>query len=170
MATSILYTAPAGNAGAITRVDDTTVEPGLFAAAAYPTAFGQPVKVDGNGKFVLMGAGSVVADFYGIVAREVPSISGTPSAQGFADGIPNPTSFHGIVTRGFMNVVCGQGTPTRGGAVYVRIVDGGAGKPVGQFEAVADGVNSVLIPGVSWAVAGREATTNIAEIRLNRQG
>lgn len=168
---SILYTAPAGFAGGITRVDDTTVEPGFFAAANFPVAFGQPVKVEaGTGKFLLMGAGSVAADFYGIVAREVPSLGSVSVGQLFADGGPNPVYAHGIVVRGYMNVACVVGTPVRGGIVYVRVTDGGAGKAVGQFEATADGATNVVIPGVSWAVNGKEASTNIAEIRLNRQG
>jgi hypothetical protein len=170
MATSILYTAPAGIAGAITRVDDTTVEPGFLAAANGPTLFGQPVKVEaGTGKFLLMGLTSVAADFYGILIREVPSIGNSTTLQGLADGGPNLSTAHGIAVRGYMNVVCPQGTPVRGGAVYVRVVDGGAGKAVGQFEAVADGANSVLIPSLSWAVNGKEASTNIAEIRVNKQ-
>jgi hypothetical protein len=162
----ITYKAPAGFAGGITRVDDTTVEPVFFAAAAYPTAFGQPVKLSG-GKAVLMGAGSVAADFYGILAREVPSM-GSATAEAFADGTPNPASAHGLVTRGYVLAPCVVGTPVRGGTVYVRIVDGGAGKPVGQFEATADGVNNVALVGVTWAADGKEATTNIAEIRVAR--
>lgn len=167
--TAFLYKAPAGIAGAITRVDDSTVEPGYIAAANGPTLFGQPVKVEaGTGKFLLMGLTSVAGDFYGILIREVPSISGgSPTAQTFADGTPNPLAFHGVLVKGYCNVICGTGTPVRGGAVYVRIVDGGVGKPVGSYEATADGANSVLVPELSWAINGREATTNIAEIRVN---
>jgi len=166
--TAYLYKAPAGIAGAITRVDDTTVEPGFIAAANGPTLFGQPVKVDvATGKFLLMGLTSVAADFYGILIREVPSISNSATLQGFNDGGPNIVSAHGIAVKGYVNVVCGQGTPTRGLAVYVRVVDGGVGKPVGQFEAVADGVNSVPVPKLTWAANGRDtANGNIAEVRI----
>lgn len=166
--TAYLYKAPAGIAGAITRVDDTTVEPGFLTAANGPTLFGQPVKVDpATGKFLLMGLTSVAADFYGILIREVPSISNSATAQGFNDGGPNLGSAHGIAVKGYVNVVCGTGTPVRGGAVYVRIVDGGAGKPVGSYEATADGANSVLVPELTWAVNGRDtANGNIAEVRI----
>lgn len=167
--TAYLYRAPAGIAGAITRVDDTTVEPGFIAAANGPTLFGQPVKVEpGTGKFLLMGLTSVAADFYGILVREVPSIGNSATLQGFNDGGPLITSAHGVAVKGYVNVVCGTGTPVRGGAVYVRIVDGGAGKPVGSLEATADGANSVLVPELSWAVNGRDtANGNIAEVRIN---
>ena len=161
---SYLYRAPAGIPGSITRVDNTTVEPGYLAAANAPTAFGQPVKIS-SGKFVLMGAGSAAADFYGVVSRIVPAIGG--SGETFADGAPQANQFAGIVTRGYMNVICGVGTPARGGVVYVRIVDGGVGKPVGQFEATADGANSVALTNVIWASDGLDADKN-AEIRIAR--
>lgn len=161
---SYLYRAPAGIPGSITRVDDTTVEPGYLAAAGAPTAFGQPVKIS-SGKFALMGTGSVAADFYGVVSRIVPAIGGT--GQTFADGAPSSDQFAGIVTRGYVNVLCGVGTPARGGVVYVRVVDGGAGKPVGQFEATADGANNVALTGVIWASDGLDADKN-AEIRIAR--
>jgi len=161
---SYLYRAPAGIPGSITRVDQTTVEPGYLDSTGAPTAFGQPVKIVA-GKFRLMGAGSAAADFYGVVSRIVPAIGG--SGETFADGAPLANQLQGIVTRGYMNVICGVGTPARGGVVYVRIVDGGAGKPVGQFEATADGVNSVALTGVIWASDGVDADKN-AEIRIAR--
>lgn len=167
--TSFLYKAPAGFAGDISRPDDAIVEPIMFAASDYPTAFGQPIKLSG-GKAVLMGLTSVAADFYGIVVREVPSI-GDATKEAFNDGVPNPKVPHGILRRGYALVQCGVGTPARGGAVYVRIVDGGAGKPVGQFEATADGVNNVPLTGVTWAADGVDANfspNNIAEIYVLR--
>jgi hypothetical protein len=165
MSTSILYRAPAGIAGAITRADLSAVEPGFLAAAGFPTKFGQPVKISA-GKFVLMGLASVAADFYGIVTRFTPAISNT-TAEGLADGGPWPEQFVGILTRGYVNVECVIGTPARGGIVYVRIVDGGVGKPVGQYEATADGVNSVALTNVIWSVDGKDAS-NITEIRVGR--
>lgn len=162
--TSYLYRAPAGIAGSITRVDATVVEPGYLAAAAFPTAFGQPVKIVA-GKFALMGAGSVAADFYGVVSRVVPAIGG--AAETFAAGAPQANQFQGIVTRGYINVLCGVGVPIRGAGVYVRIVDAGVGFPVGQYEVVADGVNNVLLAGVIWASDGKDSDNN-AEIRIAR--
>lgn len=165
--TSFLLKAPAGTVGTVTRMEDSTIEPGLFAAAAYPTAFGQPVKIDANGKVVLMGAGSAAADFCAILVREVPSVSGNATANAFADGIPNPKSFHGLLTRGYGLVFCGVGTPVRDRPVYVRVVDGGAGLPVGQFEATADGANNVLVPELVWASNGKDAA-GAAEVRVAR--
>lgn len=162
--TAYLYRAPAGIAGSITRVDQTAVEPGYLDSTGAPTAFGQPVKIV-SGKFRLMGAGSVAADFYGVVSRIVPAIGG--SGETLADGAPQANQLQGIVTRGYVNVLCGIGTPVRGGAVYVRVVDGGAGKPVGQYEATADGANNVLLSNVVWASDGKDSDNN-AEIRIAR--
>lgn len=164
---SYLYDAPAGVVGAITRVDNTVVEPGMLDATTPPTAFGQPVKINpATGKFQLMGAAAVAGDFYGILTRIVPSISGT-LGQAFADGAPNADQIQGIATRGYVNVACVIGTPVRDGIVYVRIVDGGAGKPVGQYEATADGANSVAVTELVWATNGKDST-NIAEVRIAR--
>jgi hypothetical protein len=63
-----------------------------------------------------------------------------------------------------MNVVCTQGTPVRGGAVYVRVT-AASGKLVGDFETAADSGACVAITGATWAVDGKDAT-NIAEIRI----
>lgn len=159
--TSYLFRAPAGIAGSVTRVGQTTVEPGQLAASGTPTAFGQPVKVVG-GEFALMGAGSAAADFYGVLSRIVPSISGPAS-----DDAPNAEAIAGIVTRGYVNVLCPTGTPARGGAVYVRVAAPGAGQAIGDFEAVADGADTVLLVGVIWASDGKDADNN-AELRVAR--
>jgi len=154
--TSYLFRAPAGVAGSVTRVDQTTVEPGQLAAVGTPTAFGQPVKIVG-GEFALMGAGSAAADFYGVLSRIAPAIAGPAN-----DDAPNAEAIAGIVTRGYVNVLCAIGTPVRGGAVYVRVVGS-----VGDFEATADGANNVLLTNVTWASDGKDADNN-AELRVAR--
>lgn len=160
--TSILYRASSGVAGDVTRPDDTTVESGLLNAAAAPAAFGAPVKVV-NGKFEKIAASDTAAVFYGILSRVAPSIAGDLN-QTFAGGTPNASSVQGIVRRGYVNVVCTVGTPARGGAVYMRVT-AATGKAVGDLEATADGANSVALPGVTWAVDGKDAS-NVTEIRI----
>jgi hypothetical protein len=164
---SYLYDAPAGVVGSITRVDLSAVEPGMLDATTPPTAFGQPVKINAaTGKFQLMGTAAVAADFQGIITRITPAISGSLD-ETFAGGVPKTDQFQSIMTRGYCSVTCGVGTPARDGAVYVRVVDGGVGKPVGQFEATADGANNVLLANVVWASNGKDST-NIAEVRVAR--
>jgi hypothetical protein len=160
--TSFLYRAPSGVAGDVTRPDNTIVEPGLLNAAQAPTAFGAPVKVV-NGKFEKIAASDTAAVFYGILSRIAPSIAGD-TAQTFADGTPNVESVQGIVRKGYVNVLCKQGTPARGGQVFMRVV-AATGKAVGDLEATADGANSVALSGVTWAVDGKDAS-NVTEIRI----
>ena len=160
--TSILYRVSSGVAGDVTRPDDTVVESGLLNAAKAPAAFGAPVKVV-NGKFEAIQASDTADVFYGILSRVAPSIAGD-LVQTYAGGTPNAASVQGIVVKGYVNVVCTQGTPVRGGAVYMRVT-AATGKAVGDLEATADGVNNVALTGVTWAVDGKDAS-NVTEIRI----
>lgn len=167
MATAILFNSAAGYAGAITRPDVTNVEPVLLVAQSgvYAQTVGIPVKYVAGGVAQFTG-GEAASVFAGVLSRQLPAggISGT--AQGFNDFIPNYTQVQGLVVRGYMNVFCTQGTPARGGAVYVRVV-AATGKNIGDLEATLDSTagNNVLLPNVTWAVDGKDAG-NIAEIRI----
>jgi hypothetical protein len=77
---SYLYRAPAGIPGSITRVDETVVEPGYLAAANFPTAFGQPVKIS-SGKFVLMGALLLLISTALYPASSRPSVAAVKPSQ-----------------------------------------------------------------------------------------
>lgn len=160
--TSYLYRAPAGVAGDVTRPDDTVVEPGLLNAAKAPTAFGAPVKIV-SGKFEKIEASDAATVFYGVLSRVAPSIAGD-LVQTYAGGTPNTASVQGIVREGYVNVVCTQGTPARGGQVFMRVT-ADTGKAVGDFETAADSGKCVALTGVTWAVDGKDAS-NIAEIRI----
>lgn len=160
--TSILFRATSGVAGDVTRPDDTIVESGLLNASQAPDAFGVPLKI-ASGKFEAVETGDAATDFYGILSRVAPSISGSLD-QTFAGATPNTDSVQGIVVRGYVNVLCTVGTPARGGAVFMRVT-AATGKAVGDLEATADGADSVALAGVIWAVDGKDAD-NVSEIRI----
>lgn len=160
--TSYLYRAPAGVAGDVTRPDDTVVEPGLLNAAKAPTAFGAPVKIV-SGKFEKVEASDAATVFCGVLSRVAPSIAGD-LVQTFAGGTPNTASVQGIVREGYVNVVCTQGTPARGGQVFMRVT-ADTGKAVGDFETAADSGKCVALTGVTWAVDGKDSS-NVTEIRI----
>lgn len=160
--TSILYRASSGVAGDVTRPDNTVVEPGLLNAAKAPTAFGAPVKIV-SGKFEAIAASDAATVFYGILSRIAPSIAGD-LVQTYAGGTPNAESVQGIVREGYVNVLCKQGTPARGGQVYMRIT-ADTGKLVGDLETAADAGKCVALSGVTWAVDGKDAS-NVTEIRI----
>jgi hypothetical protein len=71
------------------------------------------------------------------------------------------------INRGAVSVFCANGTPTAGGAVYVRIKENSAitdGK-VGGFEAEADGANTILVPNLQWTNGYIDAN-GVAEITI----
>ncbi len=163
-----LYQAPAGVPGDITRVDETNVEPARLIAntGTYAQAFGIPMKYTSGGIQQFTGNEAATA-FAGVLVREVPSISGN-TAQGFDDTVPNPNVPNGLAVRGYVSVKCTQGTPARGGAVYVRVI-ADTGKAIGDFEAVSDSTLSVALTTTqaTWATDGKDANNN-AELRIAR--
>lgn len=159
---SYLERMPAGVAGSITRERDTVVESVFLNPLKPVLAFGAPVKLVA-GKAEPFAAGDTAASFYAILSRVAPSISGG-TTEVFSNGTPNIKQLAGIVVKGYVNAVCKVGTPVRGGIVYVRVV-AAAGKLIGDFEATADGGNSVALIGVVWAVDGKDAN-NITEIKI----
>lgn len=163
MSQVFLTRALSGFAGDITRPDATDVEAGVLNATTPPLAFGVPVKVV-SGQFHRIAASDAATVFYGILARSVPSIAGD-TAETFAAGTPNVRQVANIVRRGYVNVVCfGATVPGRGGAVHMYTTAAN-GRAVGDLVAAADGSNTVVLTGVTWAVDGRDAN-NIAEIRI----
>jgi len=155
--TAYLYNAPAGIKGSITRIASSVVEP-IQLGTPTATSFGVPMKIS-SGKAIPFAGGETVTDLYGFLVREVPSGAATNNSDA-----PSAGDVIGILKSGYMNVVCSDGTPTRGGIVYIRVVAAGP-KLVGDLEAVADGVNSIVASGVEWASEGRDtANGNIAEI------
>lgn len=156
-----LYSAPAGVPGDITRADESDVEPIMLNASTPPTAYGVPVTISGGQALKWTGS-NVAADFAGVLVREVPAIG---FGELFGDGTPYTKQVQGLCPRGYINVLCPTGTPTRFGPVYVRTV-AATGKVIGDFEATSDPSNNVLLTNASWASEGKDANNN-AELRIN---
>ena len=154
---ALLFTAPAGVPGDITRQQASQIESGLFNVANAPTAFGAPVKLV-SGKFEKIAASDAATVFVGVLTRVAPSMSNQ-------DGSPVASAVHGIMRKGYINVLCTIGTPVKGGIVYMRVT-AATGKAVGDFEATADGANNVALTRATWAVDGKDAN-NVAEIRID---
>jgi hypothetical protein len=154
--------APAGFPGMVTRELLTNIEAGIMASigTAY---YGGPVKFSGaTGRFTGIAAADTAAVFAGILARQAVH----QGAAGAADNAVSPSidikAPQSIVKKGYVNVVCSVGTPVKGGQVFMRVTTV-ALNVVGQLEATADGANSVVLPGVTWATNGKDSA-NVAEI------
>lgn len=172
MSPAYLKQAPVGIPGDITRTDETNVEPIMLVAAStvFAQAFGIPLKYVAGGAQQFNGGAETAASFAGVLVREVPSIAGTAASDLTFDGtVPNPLQPQGMAVRGYVSVKCTQGTPARGGIVYVRIAAGSGLRVVGAFEAVSDGGNSVALSAAQaeWATDGMDTDLN-AELRIAR--
>lgn len=166
MSNSMVFTQrmPAGVAGGLSRPDEATVETQAMDTNAPATAFGQAVRIV-DGKVAAPIAATTADDIYGLVVRVWPNISGQLGTS-FTDGAPNPTEPVPVLVRGYMSVVCGAGTPAKGGAVYVRVASPTAGKPLGGLEAAEDGANTIVLTNAIFT--GPMDSNNITEIRLWR--
>ena len=146
--TAILYRAPAGVAGDVTRPDDTIVEP-AFIADGQTLQYGDPVKML-DGKLV---KATATTGFYGVLSRVVPSEAGD-LGQTYADGTPNPAQVQGVVVEGYVLVKCASGDPVRGKCPNIS-ADG--------FNGNAD--DDVL--NIHWASQGKDEN-GLAELRIGK--
>ena len=129
--------------------DDTTI------------TFGRAVMYDDVGGVINITTGFKEEDFAGIASRTVKS------ALFFADqnsgGQYMPEEPVAVFQRGSISVKCDLGTPTFGGAVYVRTV-AATGREIGDFETAEDTGKNVLISNAQW---GSEIDANgVAELVL----
>ena len=153
---------PNGFAGSYARQPDMIVNT-RPAGGSTAIDFGTPLKYDGSGNVIPMGASATADEFVGIAGRELNSALTylTQSPGQYAVG--DPVS---VFQRGAINVYCQRGTPKVGGTVYVRITANVSYSTavVGGFEAEADSSNSVALTNCQWA--GPPDANGIAELRI----
>lgn len=151
---------PAGIPGDISRKNSAVVEPQI--ADSDDLVYGNPVKMD-DGKILPIESGDIAADVYGFLVRPYPTQASqdplgvsTPPSDGIVD----------VLKSGYMTVLLHNTTPaTKAGAVYVRVADAAAGKPIGGIEAAADGGDCVAIVG-AYFMGPADADGNV-EIAFN---
>ncbi|HDV6327453.1 TPA: hypothetical protein RJR39_003546 [Burkholderia cenocepacia] len=156
---------PAGFAGDLQRAEVATIEPQQIDSAAPPTVFGVAVKLV-NGKIQpINNAADTAALVYGVNLRPYP-IQGN-GTDPLGTSTPPTSGVTDVLKRGYVNVALGGTTAaTKGGTVYLRVAAAAAGKPLGGFEAAADGTNTVAMPA-SWYFTGPGDTYGITEIAVN---
>lgn len=129
--------------------------------------FGDPVVLNSDNTVSKFGASNTAAQFAGIAVREVKQAQDYYSPAGYY----KPGTPADFLTRGGIAVQVNNGTPTAGGAVYLRTVAGSLATPVGGFEAAAasDGGTTVLLTNTVFTT-GNMDSNNIAEVTiLSRQ-
>ncbi|EKQ56276.1 MULTISPECIES: hypothetical protein [unclassified Clostridium] len=125
--------------------------------------FGEPVILNTDNTYSRFGASGTAATFAGIAVREVKQA--TDYYAGCGSYLPG--EIMDVIERGSVTVKCNAGTPTSGGKVYVRTavntsIPTGV---VGQFEAEADGTNTVEITNARWKT-GKKDSNNVAELTI----
>ena len=153
---------PHGYAGSYSRQPDMVVDTHPL-GGDNEILFGSPVVVGTGGAAMPWTAASTVDKFLGVAVREVKS------ALDFLDqnaGAYRPGEAVSVLKRGCVNVICQNGNPAAGGAVYVRI-KANASLPnavIGGFEAAADSTNSLKLTNAQWK--GSVDANGVAELRL----
>lgn len=120
--------------------------------------------------FIATPATFTAARFAGVAVRNVKTMLqfvawGTVQSAQFGQFAPG--SMAEVLERGSITVKINNGTPVSQNPVYIRTVFNGAipAGLVGGFEAVADGTNSVVVPGVLFRT-GVLDSNGVAEITL----
>ncbi|SFE43656.1 hypothetical protein SAMN04487969_102508 [Paenibacillus algorifonticola] len=154
-----------GYAGGVSRGDDTIITNRVLKAGSNNVAFGDAVILQADNTWGSITGASTAAEFAGVAVREVKQSVNYLAQATSAGYVGNdPTD---VIERGSVTVFCNNGTPTAGGAVFLRILANVAipnGK-VGQFEAVADGTNTIEITNAKWKT-GKLDANKIAELTI----
>jgi hypothetical protein len=136
--------------------------------------FGFAVQLNTDNTVQLAGAATTAATFAGIATGEVKQSFTYPTNPSGGTTIGNnagaylPLQPADITQRGIVAVKCNVGTPTAGGAVFVRIAANGAipAGVVGGFEAAADGANTIAVTNCKW-FSGKSDANGITTLRIN---
>lgn len=166
---------PAGIPGQVTRAEHATVEPGQITGSGGtlpPTAYGQAIIIDATSglyrQFTTGDAANLGGNGSGVLVRPFP-LSNPNTTDGLGTSTPPPASgsLIDVLTRGYvMAKLGGTAAAKKGGLVYVRVAAASAGKPLGGFEAAADGGNTITMDLKTSFTGPADATGNI-EIAVN---
>lgn len=166
---AILKRMASGIPGNLTRDSSgNTVEPQIitpFGTTGAPYAYGVAVQIDAtSGQARLLAAGDT--DAYGVLVRPYPT-SNPNTTDGLGTSTPPLSGVCSVMVRGYINITLNGATAAKkGGTVYVRLASASAGKPIGGFEAAADGGNTVALPDKSYFTGPADASGN-CEIAYN---
>lgn len=162
--TAFTFRMPAGIPGDITRKEGAVVEPQVIDSDAPPTVYGNVVKLVA-GKIRPISGGESASDFYGLLVRPFPTNAGS---DGLGTSTPPTSGLADVMKSGYINVkVNGSESASKGGTVYVRVAasQDPTFKPIGGYEAAADGARSVALTGAYFT--GAQDDNGNCEIAFN---
>ena len=147
---------PLGYPGTIARTPDAIIMNRLVKAESANIGYGKPVILNGDNTYSAFSADNTADQFGGVAIREVKMATNYYD-QNDVEYLPGQQC--DVLERGSIVVKCPKGTPTAGGKVYIRIAENASypGSKAGDFEAEADGSNTVELTGVVWATGRIDA-------------
>lgn len=165
---AFLYRMPSGIPGAVNRNEMSTIEAQLVLSTNPPLAYGLPVVIDAATNKIRAVIGTdTVGLIYGINVRPYPTQSSASQSEPLGIAVPPASGITNILKRGYISVLLGGATAAaKNGAVFIRVALPVAGKPLGGFEAVADGVNTIAMPPGTYFMGPSDAQGN-TEIAFN---
>jgi hypothetical protein len=107
--------------------------------------------------------------FAGIAVSEVKQSMTLSYGANTAGGVYEPLMPADILLSGNCTIVCVEGTPLAGGAVYVTTV-AGTTAALGDFTATATPAGAgtaLLIPNMKWTSGKQDSATGITEVTIN---
>ncbi len=157
-----------GYPGTISRLGDEISRTRPLKAGTDDIYFGDPVIINTDGTVQKFGAANTAAQFAGVAMRRIKGATQYLSQNRASYTGQEPVD---ILERGGITVNVNVGTPTIGGAVYLRIAENVAipAGEVGGFETAADGANTIQLTNAKWATL--KDANGVAELTiLTRQG
>lgn len=158
-----------GYAGNFSRMPDSIVEALPVASDSDNILFGQPVVLNSDGTLdAPTSTALTAANFAGVALAQVKQfntyITGQDQTQ---QGYFSPDQMCDVIQRGIVSVKVAYGTPTAGGAVYVRTALNVAfpDEVVGDFRTASDTTNTVQLTNCCWRDAAIDAN-GIAELKI----
>lgn len=153
-----------GYAGTPSRQDDNLIRNRISGEAEANIVFGAPVILATDNTVKNWAADSTAAVLAGIAVANVKTNQTAYASGSIGSGYYGPKQPVDVLERGSVMVFCKNGTPTAGGAVYLRVV-ATEGHAIGDFEAVSDTTNSILITNAKWTT-GKIDSSKLAEVTL----
>ncbi len=161
-----------GFAGTVSRIGkDPIIESRPVKTGTTSIEFGKAVILNTDDTFQLAGSTLTAANFAGVAYAGAKQGLAYNAGTGEIDqnGSYAADTPCAVVKEGVVSVkVVDSGTPTAGGAVYVRKVvdaDNYPDEALGDFRTAADGSNTVQITNACWNTNRKDAN-GVAELKL----
>lgn len=155
-----------GFSGNVSRTPDCIIEAKPVASDSDSIYFGQPVVLNTDNTFDAPTSTTITAaNFAGVAIAEARQNNTYPPNN--ANGSYPADSMCDVIQRGVVTVYIQRGTPTAGGAVYVRteLSTEHPALVIGGFEAQADGSQTVQLTNCSW-YSGLTDANGMAELKI----